>query len=109
VAKHDVARFVHVVVEQQTRFGVAQELSERCLAGFDGLAAQVLTIKLDEVEGVEEHAPVITSPPQSVEHRQAIAVTGDRFTVDQKTTALAARSPPQQSAENGPSNRVRCG
>jgi hypothetical protein len=26
-----------------------------------GLAAQVLAIKLDQVEGVEEHAPVISS------------------------------------------------
>jgi hypothetical protein len=30
VAKHDVARFVDVLVEQQARFTVAQELSERC-------------------------------------------------------------------------------
>jgi hypothetical protein len=29
VAKHDVARFVDVLVEQQARFGVAQELGEK--------------------------------------------------------------------------------
>src|SRR5262249_16537322 len=40
VAKHDVARFVDVLVEKQARFGVAQELGEGCLARFDGRPPQ---------------------------------------------------------------------
>src|SRR5262245_12580265 len=48
VAEDDIAGLINVLVEQQARFGVAQELSERCLTRFDGLAAQVLTIKLDQ-------------------------------------------------------------
>jgi len=59
VAKNHVARFVDVLIEQQACLGVAQEFGERCLAGFDGPTAQVLAVKLDQVESLQEHAPVI--------------------------------------------------
>jgi hypothetical protein len=88
VPKYDVARFVDMLVEQQARFGVAQELSEHCLAALDGLAAQVLTVKLDQVEGVKEDAPVIAPVAQPVEHWQSIAVTGDGLAVDQARRGL---------------------
>src|SRR5947209_7846182 len=66
VAKHDVARFVDVLVEQQARFGVAQELiiSERSLAALDGFAAQIIAVKLDQVEGVKEDVPVLAAVAQ---------------------------------------------
>ena len=64
------------------------ELGKRCPAAFNGLVAQVLAVKLDQVEGVEEHVPVIAPTPQSVEHRQSIAVTGDGLTVDQARHSL---------------------
>ena len=47
MAKHDVARFVDVLVEQQARFGVAQELSERSLAALDGFAAQMWRLEVE--------------------------------------------------------------
>jgi hypothetical protein len=88
VAKHDVARFVDVLVEQEARFGVAQELSERSLAALDGFAAQIIAVKLDQVEGVKEDVPVLAAVAQSVEARQAIPITGHRFTIDQAGTHL---------------------
>ena len=49
----------------------------------DCLPPQVVAVQLDQIEDVEEHAPVIAPPPQPVELRHAVPVAGDRLSVDQ--------------------------
>jgi hypothetical protein len=44
---------------------------------------KVIAVKLDQVKGVEEHAPVIAPVAQPVEYRQAVVITGHGLTVDQ--------------------------
>ena len=88
VAKHDLARFVNVLVEHWARLGPLYELGEYCLAALDRLVPQVIAVKFDQVEGVKEDAPVIAPVAQSVEARHAVRITGDRLAVDEARTRL---------------------
>src|SRR5262245_41153516 len=72
MAKHHVTRRYDVVVNLQPYQRFGEQPDQQHLAMLDRLAPQVITIKLNEVEGVEEHAPVIAPVAQPVEHRQAI-------------------------------------
>jgi hypothetical protein len=49
-----------MLVEPDAGAGLGQDGRERCLADLERVAAQVVTVQLDEVEGVEEHAVVST-------------------------------------------------
>jgi hypothetical protein len=49
---------------------------------------QVIAVKFDQVEGVKEDVPVLAAVAQPVEHRQAVAVTGNRLAVDQAGRSL---------------------
>src|SRR5262249_56545998 len=77
MTEHHVPRRYDVVVDLQPYRRLGKQPDQQHLAPLDALAPQVITIKLNEVEGVEEHAPVIAPVAQPVEHRQAIIVAGD--------------------------------
>ncbi len=55
---------------------------ERTVRWLDGLAPQVIAVKLDQVEGVEEDACVMPPVTDAIEARHAVVITGDRFSVD---------------------------
>src|SRR5262249_58333086 len=61
---------------------------------------QVITV---QVEGVEEHAPVIAPVAQSVEHRQAIMVASYGLAIEQARRSLEReRGARDQRAPSGP-------
>ena len=59
-----------------------QDRRERGLAHFQRLAAQVVAVQLDQVEGVEEDARVMAPLAYAIEARHAVVAAGDRLTID---------------------------
>ena len=56
------------------------------------LAAQVVAVQLDQVEGVEKYAAVVVAVPQPVEIRYAVFVTGHGLAIkNHRTRAQAAQ------------------
>jgi hypothetical protein len=52
-------RLVEVLVEAQARRGTREEARERDLSHRERVAPQVGAVQLDQVERIEEHAPVV--------------------------------------------------
>jgi hypothetical protein len=48
-----------MLVEPDTRASLGHDRRERGLADLERVTAQVIAVQLDEVEGVEEHVPVM--------------------------------------------------
>jgi hypothetical protein len=60
VPKHERAIFfVEMLVEARPRRRACEQAGERGLAHRERVSSHVLTVKLDQVEGVEEHACVV--------------------------------------------------
>src|SRR5262249_18408688 len=60
-------------------------LQYRCQGRFpriERLAAQIVTVQLDQIEGVQEYARVMAPIPDAVEAGHAFVVAGDRLAVD---------------------------
>src|SRR5258707_4363371 len=55
---------------------------ERTVRWLDGLAPQVIAVKLDQVEGVQEHARVVAAIADAVEARHAVVAAAHRLAVD---------------------------
>ena len=49
----------------------------------DRAPAQILTVKLDQVEGAQHGSMVVTPGAEQLEHREAAVVGDDDFAVDQ--------------------------
>jgi hypothetical protein len=54
------------------------------------LAAQVLTVELQDIKGVELRRAIFAIANEQLEIRDALVVTGDRLTVDQTGVAVQA-------------------
>ena len=55
---------------------------ERTVRWLDGLAPQVIALKLDQVEGVQEHPSIITPISDAIEVRHSLVITRNGLTVD---------------------------
>jgi hypothetical protein len=62
------------------------------------VAAQVVAVKLDQVEGVEEDACVMPPVADAVEARHAVVVAGDSFVVDDAGARAQPRLDDQREA-----------
>jgi hypothetical protein len=71
-----------VFIEPQARSGTPRYSCQRGLPCIERLTPQVVTVQLDQVEGLEEHAGVVPPIADSVEARHAIAVAGHSLTID---------------------------
>jgi hypothetical protein len=49
---------------------------------FKRIAAQVIAVQLDQVEGVQEHARIVAGVADAIEGCNAGVVAGDRLPVD---------------------------
>ena len=52
------------------------------LAHHKRVAAQIVPIQFDQIEGMEEHAGIIPAVPDKIEGSDAAFIAGDRFTID---------------------------
>src|SRR5215510_7964081 len=80
MGKHGGSVRLDVLVEAQTGRGTPQYRCQRGLPCIERLTPQVVTVQLDEIEGVQEHASVVPPVADAVEARHAIAVAGHSLT-----------------------------
>src|SRR5262249_8692030 len=103
MAKYHVTRRHDVVVDLQPYRRLGEQPDQQHLATLDGLAPQVITIKLNEIEGVEEYAPVIAPVAQPVKYRQAVVVASYGLAIDQARRSLEReRGAHDQREASGP-------
>jgi hypothetical protein len=79
-------------VEPHTVPCPSQQPRQRCLAPFapfERFAAQVVSVQLDQVERIQEHAAIVTLIPDALEQRDAILAARDCLTIED---ALAGAS-----------------
>ena len=61
---------------------MANTLASVALAHLKRLAPQVVTVKFNEVEGVQENVRVIAPIPQPVKRRHAVVATSNGLAID---------------------------
>ena len=69
-------------LKRQPKASFGQHTAQRGLAHFQRITPQVVAIELDQVEGVEEYAPVSALVTDQLERGHAVVIAGDRFDVD---------------------------
>src|SRR5262249_37379523 len=67
VGEHGRTIGLDVIVEPQARSGTPQYRCQRGLPCIERLTPQVVTVQLDEIEGVQEHASVVPPVADAVE------------------------------------------
>ena len=74
---------IHVLVETEPRRDTGEQAGERSLAHRERFAPQVLAVKLDQVEGVEEDARVVVPIADAVKARDPVLSARHRLSVDE--------------------------
>jgi len=78
-------RFVlDVLIQENAVVGLAQQFNQFGFARFDRLPAQVMAVKLDEIERIQKYGSIIPAVTERVEIGKAILVAIDRFAIKQK-------------------------
>jgi len=85
VSENSRAILSDVFVEQDARLGIAQQPRQCGFAVEEREVAQIITIVLDQVEGVEDCGPRGLSPAQLIEPRQTVGAEYDRLSIDRET------------------------
>jgi hypothetical protein len=67
-----------VLIERRSR----EKAAECCLANDERIAAQIIAVEFDQVEGVEENAIIVVPVTDAVERRYSILAARDRLSVD---------------------------
>jgi hypothetical protein len=57
-------------------------LASNCLAALDGPVPQVIAVKFDQVEGVQEHVPVMLAVADTLERCEPVVIARDGFPID---------------------------
>jgi len=71
-----------MLVEPDTGTGLCHDRSERGLADLERVTPQVVAVQLDEVEGVQEHVPVVLAIADTLERCEPVIIAGDSFAID---------------------------
>ena len=71
-----------MLVEPDAGLGLGHDRCERGLADLKRIASQVVAVQLDEVEGVEEGAPVSALVTDEIERGNAVVIAGDSLAID---------------------------
>ena len=83
VAEDDLAIVAfHMLIEANAGSSLGDDGDERGLADLQRVAAQIVAVHLDQVEGVEEHGAVVTAIADAIELGDAAVVARDRLAVD---------------------------
>src|SRR5262249_33742923 len=80
--EHGRAVALDMLVEAQPKASFGQHASQRGLADFQRITPQVVAIELDQVEGVEEYAPVGVLVTDELERGHAVVIASPRFAID---------------------------
>jgi hypothetical protein len=97
----------NVFVEQDARLAILQQPRQRSLAIEKRAIAQILTIVLDQVEGVRARGPRSLASTQLVEARQTVRPQHHCLAVDREALGLDALGGGSDSCQScGQVNRV---
>jgi len=83
---------IEVLVEAQPRCRAGEQAGERRLAHSERITPQVVTVQLDQVEGVEEDGRVMLAIADAVEARDPVLAASDRLAIND-AGARAGRAP----------------
>src|SRR6202022_3150847 len=59
-----------------------EKAAECCLANDERIAAQIIAVEFDQVEGVEENTIIVVPVTDAVERRNSVLAARDRLSVD---------------------------
>ena len=71
-----------MLIEPHAGSGLGQDRCERGLADLKRIAPQVVTVQLDQVEGVQKHAVVSAVVTDEIERGNAVVIAGNSFAID---------------------------
>ena len=78
-----------VLIQCDTRVRAADHFRQHALAVFDRLAAQVVSVDLDQIERTEHSGRTVPAPADQFEYRKTIAVADDCLAIRQAQTGSA--------------------
>jgi hypothetical protein len=71
-----------MLVEPNAGAGLGHDRCERGLADLERVTAQVVAVQLDEVEGIQEHVPVMLAVADALERCEPVVIASDGFPID---------------------------
>jgi hypothetical protein len=71
-----------MLVEPDTGTGLGQDRCERGLADLERVTPEVVAVQLDQVEGVQEHVPVMLAVADTFERCEPVFIARDGFPID---------------------------
>ena len=89
--ENDLAAALKMLIEHDAGTRAANELRQLALAVLNRSAAQVLALKLNEIEGAEHRGPAVSLSPDKLEHGKTVLVGDDRLAVDQERVGRERR------------------
>jgi hypothetical protein len=72
----------NMLVESDAGAGLGQDRCERGLADLERVTPQVIAVQLDQVEGVQEHVPVMLAVADTLERCEPVVIARDGFPID---------------------------
>ena len=73
---------LQVLIQSQAQRRSREKAAECCLAHDERIAAQIIAVEFDQVEGVEENTIIVVPVTDAVERRYSILAARDRLSVD---------------------------
>ena len=67
-----------MLIQSQARYRSRENAGERCFTHNERIAAQIIAVEFDQVEGVKESAIIVVLVTDAVERRYPVFVAGDR-------------------------------
>ena len=70
-----------VLVEPEARSSLFEDGGQRSLADLKRIAPQIVAVQFDQVEPIQEHAPIVPAVADVIERRNAVIPAGDGLSV----------------------------
>ncbi len=93
MAEHRRAVIFDVVIEPNTVTSIGQKIGKRRLADLERIAAEIVAVQLDQIEGIEEHPGVVPVVTDAVEARHSALVAGDGLPIDDASNGPRSPGP----------------
>src|SRR5262249_7958440 len=71
-----------MLVEPDAGAGLGHDRCERGLADLKRIAPQIVAVQLDQIEGVQERAVIMTAVAHEIERGNTVVIAGDSFAID---------------------------
>ena len=84
--ERDTSVILDVLIQPQAGRRTREQVAEQRLARGERVMPQVVSVKLDQVEGVQENAIVVPAIPDALKIRDPVVTTSHRFAVDDTRT-----------------------